>query len=162
MAKAKGATQRETPKRPIGRPSKYRPEFAKQATKLCLLGATDAELARFFEVSEATLNTWKKAHPEFLEALKTGKEEADAQVAKSLFRRALGYSHPATKIFADPKTGSEHVVHYVERYPPDTVACIFWLKNRQPDKWRDKQHHEHEAGASLAALVAEAFQGGAP
>src|SRR5690606_34642920 len=108
-----------------------------------LLGATDADLAAFFHVSVATLNNWKKNHPDFLDALKRGKDEADARVAESLYRRAIGYEHEAVKIVADAKTGTEHIVPYIERYPPDTTAAICWLKNRQRDKWRDKQDVEH-------------------
>lgn len=135
----------------VGRPSKYQDQFPEQAFKLCLLGATDAEMADFFEVSEATVNNWKQQHPEFLEALKRGKQEADAQVAQSLYRRALGYSHKAVKIVADAKSGQEHIVPYTERYPPDTTAAIFWLKNRRPDLWRDKQNIEHSG--ELPTLV---------
>ena len=47
------------------------------------------------------------------------------------------------KIVADAKTGTEHIVPYTERYPPDTTAAIFWLKNRRPDLWRDKHRIEH-------------------
>lgn len=54
----------------IGRPSAYKPEYAEQARKLCLLGHTDAELASFFDVSEQTINAWKHAHPDFLESIK--------------------------------------------------------------------------------------------
>ena len=134
-AKTKAKPKKEP--RPNGRPSAYRAEFCEQAYKLCLLGAKDIELADFFGVSEQTLNAWKHKHPKFLESLKAGKDEADAVIAQSLFHRAKGYSHDAVKIVADAKTGAEHTVKYVERYPPDTTACIFWLKNRQKDKWRD-------------------------
>ena len=136
-----------------GRPSSFRPEYPEQAFKLCLLGATDVELARFFEVAEATISNWKNAHPEFLEALKEGKEQADAKVAQSLYHRALGYSHSAVKIVADAKTGAEHIVPYTERFPPDTTACIFWLKNRRPDMWRDKQTHEHSGTVNTGVLM---------
>ena len=78
-------------------------------------------------------------HPEFFQSLKEGKEGADARVAQSLYRRALGWEHEAVKIVADAKTGTEHIVPYTERYPPDTTAAIFWLKNRRPDLWRDKE-----------------------
>lgn len=129
-------------KRKTGRPSKYRPEFAEQALKLCRLGATDADLADFFGIAESGLNRWKHDHPPFREALKRGKMMADAEVADSLYRRATGYEHDAVKIVADARSGAEHVVHYTERYPPDTTACIFWLKNRQRGMWRDKHDHE--------------------
>lgn len=71
-----------------GRPSRYKSEYSQQAYKLCLLlGATDKNLADYFDVSEATINNWKHQHPEFLESLKAGKEEADARVGESLYQR---------------------------------------------------------------------------
>lgn len=134
-----------------GRPSKYREDFPTKAFKLCLLGATDAELADFFEVAVATVHNWKNEHPEFLDALKRGKSEADAQVAQSLYRRALGYKHRAVKITTHAESGYTTVTPYTERYAPDTVAAIFWLKNRRPDLWRDKQNVEHSG--ELPALI---------
>lgn len=141
--KAREASEARAEAREVGRPVDYRPAFCEDARKLCLLGATDKELADFFGISEATLNNWKVDHPGFLESLKSGKDQADATVAEKLFRRAIGYEHAAVKIFADAKTGLDHVVDYTEKYPPDTAAAIFWLKNRQPAKWRDKQDLEH-------------------
>lgn len=129
-AKAKPALSR-------GRPSKYKAEFAEQARKLCLLGATDAEMADFFGVTEQTVNAWKAAHPDFLESITQGKILADAEVADKLHQRAMGYSHPAVKIFNNQ--GVELVVPYTEHYPPDTQAASLWLRNRQSKKWRDKQ-----------------------
>lgn len=123
------------PARAGGRPSSYRSEYADQARKLCRLGAIDKELADFFGVSEQTINSWKTAHPEFLEALKAGKELADAEVADKLFQRATGYSHPAVKFFMYQGTVIRE--DYTEHYPPDTTAAIFWLKNRRSDLWRN-------------------------
>lgn len=124
----------------MGRPSSFKPEYCEEALKLCKLGATDKELADFFGVSEATLNTWKNQFPEFLESLKAGKEIADAQVAEKLFQRAMGYSHPDSHIC----TIQNQVVitPIVKHYPPDTTAAIFWLKNRRSDLWRDKTERE--------------------
>lgn len=128
--------------KPTGRPSGYRDEYATQAKKLCRLGATDKELGDFFGVTEQTINNWKNAHQSFFESLREGKDLADAEVADKLFKRATGYRHDAVKIVADAKTGAEHIVPYTEHYPPDTTACIFWLKNRQPKRWRDKVEQE--------------------
>jgi len=130
-------------KRSVGRPTDYKAEYAEKSRKLCLLGATDKELAEFFEVCEDTINEWKRVHPEFSLSIKEGKQEADSNVADRLYKRAMGYTHDAVKIFANPTTGAEQIVPFTEHYAPDTAACIFWLKNRQKDKWRDKQDHEH-------------------
>jgi len=123
-----------------GRPTKYKKEYAKQAYKLCLLGTTDADLASFFDVSESTINEWKLNHKDFSESLKNGKEVADANVANRLYQRAIGYEHSEDKIFQ--YEGKPVVVPTVKHYPPDPTAAIFWLKNRQKEKWRDR--HEHE------------------
>lgn len=119
-----------------GRPTKYQPAYAEQAEKLCrLLGATDKELAEFFGTSEQTINAWKKKQPKFLEALKTGKGSQDAQVEQRLFRRAMGYEHP--EVHVSTHEGKVKLTTLTKHYPPDTVACIFWLKNRQPVRWRE-------------------------
>lgn len=136
---------------PAGRPTKYKAEYVKQARKLCHLGATDAELAAFFEVDEDTINEWKKVHPEFSESLKVSKEEYDGRIERKLAERAMGYSHGAVKIFNDE--GTPMKVDYVEHYPPDTTACIFWLKNRQPSKWRDRQEVTGADGAPILPVI---------
>lgn len=138
-----------------GRPSKFKPEFIEQTKKLCALGATDREIADFFEVSEVTLNAWKLQYPKFLNALKLAKDEADDRVEKSLYRRALGYSHDAVKINVNAQ-GETTITPYVEHYPPDTTACIFWLKNRRRAEWRDKIEHEHTLNGEFAAELQEA------
>ncbi|MGV8136475.1 MAG: hypothetical protein AB2L20_14800 [Mangrovibacterium sp.] len=132
-------TARKNPedKKRAGRKTAFKPEFVELAYNYSLLGATDIEMAGFFGVSEKTFNTWKKQYPEFLQSLKKGKVIADGEVASKLYHRALGYSHSATKFAtADGKITDQ--VQYTEHYPPDTTAAIFWLKNRQPEKWRDR------------------------
>jgi len=121
----------------MARPSKYQPGFAKIAEKLCQLGGTDRDVAEALNVSEATVNNWKREFPEFMESLKTGKAVSDAEVEKSLYKRAIGYEVVETTVVKF-KTGTR--VKTVTRHiPPDPTSCIFWLKNRMPDKWRDRQ-----------------------
>ena len=130
--------------RATGTPASYRAEYAEQGRKLCLLlGATDQDLAHFFNISPETLSEWLARVPDFATAIRAGKELADADVADRLHRRAIGYSHEAVRVFSDRN------VSYVESFPPDTSACIFWLKSRQPDRWRDKIEHEHHAVAEM-------------
>jgi hypothetical protein len=119
-----------------GRPSKYKPEFVEQAKKLCMLGATDIELADFFDVDVRTLYRWKNEHDDFCQALKTSKEVADERIERSLYERAAGYERDEV----DVRVVSGEIVKTQIRkfYPPDTTACIFWLKNRRPNDWRDK------------------------
>lgn len=124
------------------------------AFKLCLLGATDAEMASIFGTTVQTLNAWKLQHPEFLESLKRGKEDADSDVAKRLYQRAMGYSHPDVHI--SNHQGKITVTPITKHYPPDTVAAIFWLKNRRKLNWRDKLDVEHDVTDSLAERLQKA------
>lgn len=126
-----------------GRPSKYTQEFAIQAAKLCALGATDKDLADFFGVSTVTIWRWQNEHEEFCNALKVGKSEADDRVERSLYHRANGYSFEAVKIFMPAGAAGPVYAPYTEHVPPDTTACIFWLKNRRPEAWREVTKHEH-------------------
>lgn len=135
MAKRKQSKKSKVPAK-RGRPSAYRKEYDEQARKLCMLGYTDKQLGDFFGVSEQTINSWKKKFPEFLVSLKKGKELADAEVVESLYRRAVGYSHDEEKLFQ--YEGYVIRADTVKHYPPDPTAMIFWLKNRQPAKFRDK------------------------
>lgn len=102
---------------PAGRPSDFKDEYVEQAKKLALLGSTDLEMASFFGCSEKTFYNWQKAVPDFLQAIKDGKEGADMDVANSLYNKALG---------------------------GDTTAMIFWLKNRKSKVWRDKINNENQ------------------
>lgn len=120
-----------------GRPTKYKEEYNEQAYKLCLLGATDKDIANFFSVEEQTINNWKNDYPEFFESLKAGKLDADAKVAQSLYNRATGYEQDTVKVFQFQ--GDPIIVPVKEKVAADTTAAIFWLKNRQPKQWRDKQ-----------------------
>jgi hypothetical protein len=141
-------------KNPGGRPTKYKEEYAEQAYKLCLLGATDKELANFFEVEEKTVNNWKEQFPKFLQSIKQGKEAADANVADRLYQRAMGYEHDDVElkvVSLGQNMGSEvQEVQVKKYYPPDPTSAIFWLKNRQKDKWRDRQ----EISATVQPLPA--------
>ena len=120
-----------------GQPTKYRPEYDKLACNYCLLGANDKELADYFDVTEATINNWKIDYPSFFESIKDGKERADANVAKSLYKRATGYTQKTQK--AMQYQGELIIADVIEEVAPDTTAAIYWTKNRRPKYWRDKQ-----------------------
>ena len=114
---------------PVGRPSCYTDKYAGQAYKLTLLGATDKELADFFDVCEDTINNWKVAFPEFFVSIKRGKIQADAEVAEKLYQRAKGYEHEEVKVFCQEGEIITHTI--IKHYPPETAAIAFWLKNRR-------------------------------
>jgi hypothetical protein len=136
-----------------GRPPAYKVEYAKQAEKLCLLGATDMELADFFGVDVRTISRWMVTKPAFCQASKAGKEALDNRVERSLFQQAVGYEQPAVKIFM-PKDAIEPVyAPYREKVQPNVAAAIFWLKNRRKADWREKVDVEHKHTFSLVDLV---------
>ena len=129
--------QKPKPKpKKTGAPTKYREEFAEQAYKFCLLGADDERLAQLFGVHVAQIHRWKLRHPAFRDALKNGKAVADATVAESLYKRATGYSHPDTDIRVID--GKIVMTPITKHYPPDTLAALSWMHNRQPEAWKRK------------------------
>nr|DAW39138.1 MAG TPA: terminase small subunit [Caudoviricetes sp.] len=88
-------------------------------------------------INPATLYDWKNKYPKISEALKKGKEVVDIQVENALLKRALGYDYQEQRIEKSDKDGTK-IIQTIRHVPADTTAQIFWLKNRRPDKWRDK------------------------
>ena len=127
----------------IGRPTEYQESYARDAMKLAELGATDIEVADFFEVDVRTIYRWKHSHPDFCQSLNAGKDKADERVVNSLFNRAVGYEQDAVKIFMPAQATEPVYAPFRERIAPDTTAAIFWLKNRRSAEWRDKTQQEH-------------------
>lgn len=137
----------------MARPSGFKDVYVTQAEKLCRLGATDQEVADFFEVSVRTIYRWKAENDAFCQALKSGKAEADDRVERSLFSRASGYEHDDVDIRV---VGQEIIQTTVRKYyPPDTTACIFWLKNRRPAEWRDKTESQVSGEVKILATSAD-------
>lgn len=134
-----------------GRPSKYDPAMCALVRNYAKLGATEQQIAEFIGISRSNLSIWKIQHEEFAAALSDGKLSADDQVEQSLFRRATGYRHVAFKMFQHE--GRVITKRYIEHYPPDTTACIFWLKNRRREQWRDVREHDFKGKVSLEQLV---------
>lgn len=124
-----------------GRPTEYREEYCAQAQKLAKLGATDRDLAEFFDVSIRTIERWRVQHEDFCRSTQLGKAEADARVEKSLYHRAVGYTFETEKIFHNK--GEIVRAQTLEHVPPDTAAAFIWLKNRKPEEWRDRMDHNH-------------------
>jgi hypothetical protein len=142
----------------IGRPSGYKPAYIDQAFKFCLLGLDDKRIAELLGTSRAGLDRWKRAYPRFREAIERGRDRADAAVAGALYKRALGYSHPAEKIHV-LKDGTVVRVPYTQHYPPDTAALNFFLANRQRDLWRrDPVAGDLNINLSLEQLVLGAIK----
>ena len=129
-----------TEKKQKGRPSAFNERVQDIIAMLSRKGLTDKEMAVCCQVDESTFEKWKKAHPDFFRSLNDWKALADHEVERSLYERACGYSHPEDKVFNN--NGEPLIVKTIKHYPPDPTAMIFWLKNRQPQNWRDKQEVE--------------------
>ena len=100
-------------------------------------GLTDEQIAGNIGINTSTLYDWKNKFPKISEALKSGKEVVDIQVENALLKRALGYEFQETRVEKSDKDGTK-IIQTLKHIPADTTAQIFWLKNRRPDKWRDK------------------------
>ena len=110
-------------------------------------GLIDEQIAKNIGIRAGTLYEWKNRFPEFSEALKRGKEVVDREVENALLKRALGYEYTETtrEAVQDPNSGEvkmQVTKKVTKQVAPDTTAQIFWLKNRKPDKWRDKPGYE--------------------
>lgn len=116
------------PEKKKTRPLIYQESYAARAYNLCLLGLEDKHLMAAFGISSKTLDDWRQWYPEFNQAIQEGRLEADSRVARSLYERAVGYSHPDTdiKIYKGELIKTDVTKHY----PPDVTACMYWLQNR--------------------------------
>lgn len=128
-----------------GRPSGYDPKYVIEVAQWCCDGATDEEVASNLGITTRTLYRWKLQYPEFCQALKAGKENADERVERALYQRATGYYYiekQAMKI-KNPDGSEGVIVVEVEKYsPPDAGAQQFWLKNRRRNNWADLKQVE--------------------
>jgi hypothetical protein len=119
----------------MGRPTVFEPEMCAQAHNYCLLGATNDELAGFFGVHPSTIDRWIAERANFGDAVKRGRLVADAQVARGLYDRAVGYDRTVERSVI--VGGELKVLASTVHYPPNVQACIFWLRVRRPQTWSD-------------------------
>ena len=131
-------------KRQKGRPTKYKDEFVHRVEDYSLIGMRDTEIAGALKIDEATLYRWKNEHPDFCEAIKSGRDRYDTEVVeKALQQRAAGYEYNEEVMTRD---GPSVITH---RFHGSDTAAIFWLKNRQPERWRDKSIRENEGDITV-------------
>lgn len=118
-------------------------------------GLIDEQIAENIGINPATLYDWKKKYPEISETLKRGKEVVDIEVENALLKRALGYEYTETKTEEYMVEGVpvKRITKTVKEVVPDTTAQIFWLKNRRPEQWRDKQDIEHSGQIGGVTIV---------
>lgn len=136
---------------------KYDPDtFPLIAEGMAREGATDAEICKALKVAKGTFYKYQNLYPEFKEAIERGKAPIDTKVENALLKRALGYEYDETSTEKETKDGK--VVKTTSKTTkkqvlPDTTAIIFWLKNRKPKEWRDKQEIRHSGDDFLNTII---------
>ena len=107
-------------------------------------GLTDEQVAKNIGINRTTLYDWKNRFPDIDNALKRGKEVVDIEVENKLLQKAMGFEYEETETWVEEVDGvqKKRIKKIKKMALPDTTAQIFWLKNRKPAEWRDKQHIE--------------------
>lgn len=141
-------TTAESRRRP-GRPSKRDSIDAGLVARMAAAGLTDQQMADVLGISRETLHKHKQ-HPPLSEVIAAGKKISDARVVRALFERACGYEHEDEEI----KVVDHDIIRVptIKHYPPDPTAMIFWLKNRDPENWRDKHEYTGPDGGPLVVI----------
>lgn len=135
-----------------GRKTDFTQEKAHKIVELFKAGKTEEEVSRILGIHVNTLYNWKLKNAEFLWAVREAKEVADDLVEAALFTRAVGFEHKSVKIMSYEGHSFEH--EYTERVPPDTNAAYIWLRNRRPEKWKEKSELEVST-TNLAEKIAK-------
>lgn len=127
-------------------------ENLKKITEWSKLGLFDKQIAKNMGISLATYYLYKKKYPEIQEAIEEGKEVVDVEVENALLKRALGYNYTLRK---QKVTKDGNIIDYEEQYhvPGETIAQIFWLKNRRPKEWRERVEVENEVKVNNGVIT---------
>lgn len=115
-------------------------------------GLTDELICKKIGIGARTFYEWMERFPQMAQAIKKGKAPVDIKVENALLKRALGYEYEETITEVEELAGGhqkKHIRKVLKHCPPDTTAQIFWLKNRRPDRWRDKVEQVQTVGNEL-------------
>jgi hypothetical protein len=128
-------------------------------------GLTDEQIAKNLGIGKTAFYKYKRDYAEFSNSLKKGKEVIDFEVENALLKKAIGYKYTeVTKELVLKKDARGRPLEDIHGFPvyemvvtktvkkevaPDTTAQIFWLKNRKPQQWRDKQNIEHSGNVTV-------------
>ena len=132
---------------PGGRPSKFTNKLAIEFCSRLVDGTSARTVCKSDDMpTTSTIFKWLAEKPEFSESRKRGKDKPDDEVEAALLRKAKGYTLHLKKevsVSLGQGQGAElEEATFDHHVAPDTVAGIFWLKNRRPERWRDKIEHE--------------------
>ena len=137
--------------------------------RLAAEGLSDEEIALSLGLDFSTFRLWRSRHSDFAEALALGKDSADFEIVKALYKKATGYNVAVDKTYKlkrvefDPDTGKK-IREYEElatavdttHIPADLRAEMFWLKSRQPERWSERQERENEGEGGGVIEIPEA------
>lgn len=134
-----------------GRPSKYHTHVEPKLLQVAAWardGLTDADMCKNLDIGKDAFIDYKKQYPELTDALKRNKEVADIIIENELYEKAKGKVMVLNKVKV---LNDGTLIDYQEEtfIPGDTTAQIFWLKNRKPKEWRDKQEIEHSGSLDV-------------
>lgn len=124
---------------------------------MCRSGLTDEEIAGEIGISTRQLYRWYKDYPELCQSKKQGKSFADYQVEDSLFKRATGYEVEEAEVVVTKDGRPARIKKTKKHIAPDVTACIWWLKNRCPQKWRDRVETVHSTDNLLTEVLSQAW-----
>lgn len=124
----------------MGRKSKYTEDIPEKVREWCKDGLIESQICKKIGISTQAFAKWKHKYVDLVEALKSGKEKVDDGVENTLLKRAMGYDYEeiTTSVQNKGKEQNTEVKKVKKHIVPDVTAQIFWLKNRRPAKWREK------------------------
>jgi hypothetical protein len=129
--------------------SKYTPEMIALITKCCeCFDCTNAQIAKFVGLDVSTLTDWSNKYPEFKEMIENSRYRRDGEVVASFYKKACGYYTTKKKVLSNGE-----VISYEDYVPPDTLAGIFYLKNRLPEDWKDRQETYHSGNINVTPVI---------
>lgn len=169
MTSGKGSANSSPARRGPKSKAKFTKKHLDRLHNLALLGFTNLEIAGVIERSTDTLTNWIDRFPEVKEAIVSGRQDADAVLAKRLKMRAFGYTHESEEIkLVDHETFDEQGritsrtkkvlrVPTIKHYPPNETALIFWMTNRQRDKWKRNVLPDGEDSTQIIVNIVKKF-----
>lgn len=137
----------------IGRPTKFNDQLQEIMMNMSEMGYTDKEIANLICIDESTLTNWKKKYPDFFASLKEAKGRADCKVEQALFKSALGEHYIEEHHEGVDANGNIVDKKVKKQVPPNSTSQLFWLKNRQPDKYRDRKEVEHSGSVGIEQVL---------
>lgn len=123
--------------------------------KLVSYGHTDEFIASLFDVPLRVFKQWLEENPQLKNSVLRWRAGQNDKVEQALFKRAVGCSHKETVVKVDKKTKEVDLIEIDKHYPPDTTACLSWLKNKDPENWNKEVQNINKTGESTLNVVAK-------